>query len=217
MGFVEEIVKKLDGIRASIRVRMEQCLAAGDYRELTDLAGVAEAIDALFRDHLVNFRHRTDGLRHVGTPHEQKWSRGTKVGKRPTAIAEIRQTGAPSEPNHATYPYFVRDGDKLVKIAWSAKDKKEYEHRAPRAAVGSLIEVIGKRVGAGRLFLVDDILPVPAENGDGQLPTYQVYLVLAWLRECGVIEKVGRDQYKLPETVEAERTVKKYWAELASK
>ncbi|CAG0948049.1 hypothetical protein ANRL1_04871 [Anaerolineae bacterium] len=217
MSFVEDIVRQLDDIRASIRARMEHCLTVGDYRELTELAGIAESLDALLRDGLADSSPRNGGLRREGPSSEPGRPRSTKAGRRPTTIVETRQTDAPSVSNHGAYPYFLRDGDKLVKIAWSAKDKKEYEHRAPRTAIGSLIEVIGKKVGARKLFLVDDILPVPDESGDGKLPTYQVYLVLAWLRECGVIEKVGRDQYKLSEASENERTIKKSWMELLSK
>ena len=44
--------------------------------------------------------------------------------------------------------------------------------------------------------MVDDVLLVCDGAGD-QLPSYQVYLALAWLRELGAVKKVGREGYVL--------------------
>ena len=46
----------------------------------------------------------------------------------------------------------------------------------------------------GKIFVVDDLLPVHDAAGE-ELPSYQVYLALAWLRQAGIVEKKGRDGY----------------------
>ena len=39
-------------------------------------------------------------------------------------------------------------------------------------------------------------MPVPDSAG-GEIPSYQVYLTLAWLRHVGAVEKKGRSGYVL--------------------
>lgn len=213
MALVDTIFTELDAVRESIRAMMEQCLACGNYAELAELASLAEAIEGLRREERGKPVHRPDPHPVQGQAVTLKQPRSAKRSRKEWYTTEPTQPQASSAP----YPLFVRDGDKLVKIAWSAKDKKEYEHRAPRSAISSLIDVIASKASSGKLFHVDGILPVPDDDGSGELPTYQVYLVLAWLRECGVIEKVGRDQYKLLDAAQAHKTAKRCWTELVSK
>lgn len=192
---------------------MEQCLADGSYLELAELAGLAEAVEAVLRSTQGKKVDQASLPMRRSAISSGKRSRGKKASGKIKENPDLDVSRADS----GAYPHFVKDGDKLVKIAWSAKDNKEYEHRAPRAAISSLIDAIASKAGAGELFHVDGILPVLDEDGTGQLPTYQVYLVLAWLRECGVIEKVGRDQYKLLDAEQAVKTAKRCWVELVSK
>lgn len=94
------------------------------------------------------------------------------------------------------YPRFERQRDRLIKIGWSKKDGSEYEHRAPLGAVhavASAVVEIGKRK---KCFEVDDALPIKGADGS-EIPSYQTYLVLAWLRESGVVERQGKDGYRL--------------------
>ena len=45
-----------------------------------------------------------------------------------------------------------------------------------------------------KVFDIEGLLPV--QDGAGEdIPGYQIYVVIAWLREAGVIEKKGRDGY----------------------
>ncbi|MGE3180111.1 MAG: hypothetical protein AB7N71_00645 [Phycisphaerae bacterium] len=92
------------------------------------------------------------------------------------------------------YPRFERDCDKLVKVGWSKKAREEYEHRAPRGAVLAFAEHLGSIIPPGRTFVIEELIPVHDVSGD-EIPSYQVYLTLAWLRQAGVVEKKGRDGY----------------------
>ena len=92
------------------------------------------------------------------------------------------------------YPKFVRDEDRLVKIGWSKKNREEYEHRVPREAVLTLLRHLNGSVEEAKVFDIEGLLPV--QDGTGEdVPGYQIYVVVAWLREAGVIEKKGRDGY----------------------
>lgn len=107
--------------------------------------------------------------------------RAQKVKER----AKKRKTG---------YPKFVRDEDRLVKVGWSRKNKAEYEHRVPREAVLGFLRHLDHMAEPARLFEIESLFPIRDSSGE-EIPGYQVYVVVAWLREAGVIEKKGRDGY----------------------
>jgi len=113
-------------------------------------------------------------------------------------------------------PRFERDGDRLVKIAWSKKDRAEYEHRAPLSVVVVLLDAIRERKGEGAVFETPDILPLPGPHRGKEVPSYQAYLALAWLRQEGIIIKHGRNSYILtPNTATPER-IDELWKALPS-
>ena len=107
-------------------------------------------------------------------------------------------TGKRQKPRDAkkkvNYPAFVRDEDRLVKIGWSKKSKDEYEHRIPKDAVMGLLGRLNEVVDPKKIFDIDSLFPVRDSNGE-EVPAYQVYAVIAWLRHISVIEKKGRDGY----------------------
>jgi hypothetical protein len=95
------------------------------------------------------------------------------------------------------YPKFLRDGENLVKIGWSKKDKSPYEHRAPKRVVDLLVETLVRAGRDGRRFTTDDILPLHDPDEGAEIPSYQGYLCLAWLRREKKIEQHGRKGYSL--------------------
>jgi hypothetical protein len=92
------------------------------------------------------------------------------------------------------YPRFERDGDKLVKIGWSKKDRREYEHRAPRDAVFAVAESLQSRIPAGRIFTMEKVLPFKYPDGN-EIPSYQSYLALKWFQAISAVEQKGKDGY----------------------
>ncbi len=92
------------------------------------------------------------------------------------------------------YPRFVRDDDKLVKVGWSKKNKAEYEHRVPRETILTFVRHLDENVEESTKFDIDSLFPVSDGSG-GEVPGYQIYVIIAWLREVDVIEKLGRDGY----------------------
>lgn len=113
------------------------------------------------------------------------------------------------------YPRFFRDGDRLVKVAWSKKERRPYEHRAPRAAVQTLLDAIKKRKGEGKQFEAADVLPLVTPTGE-EYPSYQSYLALSWLRHIGVVTKVGREGYVLKPKVATPEKLDELWSGLAA-
>ncbi len=82
-----------------------------------------------------------------------------------------------------------------MKIGWSKREKAPYEHRAPKRVLQLLVESLLRVGGSGQRFTTDDVLPLREEGTE--IPTYQSYLTLAWLREVGLIVQHGRQGYSL--------------------
>lgn len=91
------------------------------------------------------------------------------------------------------YPHFETQGDRLIKVGWSKKDRSEYEHRTDRD-IASAVSLYLAEVPKDKTFKMDDLLPVEVEGNE--VPLYQAYLVLAWLRDRGAIGKQGKDGYQ---------------------
>jgi hypothetical protein len=193
------VLRILNNAQAELRSLLEEALADSRYTDVAAIARVA------------------DGLAQLGA------SSGSPIGEstisvpltpesRPSAASPSRRT-RPSR----TFPRFEREGDKLVKIAWSKKDRAEYEHKAPRSVIDLLIEAIRNRKGEGAKFEAPDILPLKDSKTRREIPSYQSYLALAWLRHEGVIAKYGRDGYALKPTAARQEHVAELWEALPSR
>lgn len=82
-----------------------------------------------------------------------------------------------------------------AKTAWSKKERTEYEHKAPRGVVDLLAAGIAKKGASARLFTVEDLLPLQYPQDGGEVPGYQVYVALAWLKSTGLVKMHGRRGY----------------------
>ena len=119
-----------------------------------------------------------------------------------------------SRGKRSGYPKFFRRAEELVKVGWSKHDKREYQHKAPHRVVvhtAKAVEGLGSRLN---IFTTDQILPL-SEQGEGtEIPDYQAYLALAWLRHLGLLEKHGRQGYSVAKVPDFVGVVEKAWATL---
>jgi hypothetical protein len=118
-------------------------------------------------------------------------------------------------PNRSSaYPLFFRDGDLLVKVAWSKKERKPYEHRAPFAVVETLLATVQKKWDR-KVFQATNLIPL--RNGPyDQYPSYQCYLALLWLRQLNVVGKRGREGYFLRPKATTPDKLRALWMNLPS-
>ena len=183
MRYKEEANKVVVCAEASLRTLAEQALEARAYAEVAHIASLADALRGVAERSEATVDSAPAAVNVASLRSELPVRRAKRSLKSP---ARARRG----------YPRFERDGDKLVKIGWSKKSREEYEHRAPRAAVEAFTQFLASKVPTGEKFLIEDLLPV-GNGADGELPSYQVYLTLAWLRELGAVKKVGREGYIL--------------------
>jgi len=147
----------LSSTEAQLRSLIEECLRAQNYRDTALVASLAEGVAALAERHN-SLADETSG---IARDEINRTQREPIAGTRP-AFAEplrLRQGGA--------YPQFEREGERLVKIGWSKKDRAVYEHKAPRSAVTAVCTALA---ATAKSFTMDAILPIKdAAGADGQV------------------------------------------------
>lgn len=179
MTAIQDARSVLADAEKSLRDIMQRELKAQRYSELAELAGMADGLAQLAKGR----------LKEPVRPRSVQPSMAKDQSVRPQ-----KQPAKNKSTAKRAYPRFERDGDKLVKVGWSKKAREEYEHRAPRNAVLAVSQHLSEKTSFGGVFVVDNLIPVYDSAGQ-ELPSYQVYLSLAWLRQAGAIEKRGRDGY----------------------
>lgn len=192
---------------AGIRGLIEEAVAERDYRQLGPLAAYASAVALISVDHAPH-----GGLLNADTQSPAEWSGKVRLGlPSPPAVALPEQETSPLVvSNAASYPMFVRAVDRLIKIGWSKKDKAVYEHRASAQAVTAVFLKLAAAARKRGYIKPEDLLPVALEDGS-DVPSYQVYLVLAWLRSLEVLVRHGNDGYKILRKPLNEAEFKKLW------
>jgi hypothetical protein len=200
MGTIQDARGILAGADASLRQLMEAALREQRYSDVAEIAGLADGIARLLQ----------------GRPVEQATPHPSPV---PFTLSMPASSGSPTPKQSAKspksqYPRFERDDDKLVKIGWSKKNKATYEHRSPHEAVIAFARHLSGTVTEGKVFAVEDLLPVPDVANGGEIPAYQVYLTLAWLQHVGAVAKKGRDGYVLRRGGLGNGTLDSFWASL---
>ncbi len=108
------------------------------------------------------------------------------------------------------YPQFFRDSDSLIKVAWSKSSKAEYEHKAAGAVVGQLASALIRASAGNKLVAIDRVLPLKDSEGE-DIPSYQSYLCLAWLRALGLIRQHGRQGYSVKPGCNLESEIAAAW------
>lgn len=92
------------------------------------------------------------------------------------------------------YPKFTfKDGD-LVKTGWSRREQSEYEHRASADTVRAVALAIESMQASNRSVPVDRLLPIIRRDGT-EIPSYQCYLILRWMQDFNLIQKISRGEY----------------------
>jgi hypothetical protein len=114
------------------------------------------------------------------------------------------------------YPRFLREGDSLVKIGWSKSERAEYEHKCPRSVLPLLAAAIAKAGANGKRFGMDKVLPLN-DTDNHEIPAYQVYLALAFLRSVGLLEQHGRQGYTLTTRADIGGVIDRQWGALPNR
>lgn len=114
------------------------------------------------------------------------------------------------------YPKFFRHGDQLIRVAWSKRDRSEYQHKTSQAILRQFADTLSSAGKEGRVFSTDEILPL--QDVDGQpVPAYQVYVCIALLKQAGLIDQHGRQGYSLTRGEDLKKAIDSIWRSLSEK
>jgi hypothetical protein len=179
----ERVSSTIRRAEQDIRGLIAEAATSGDYDLVSNLSAIARRLSALAEEAAANASPTVD------------------VPVAPLALVERKAVGksAPPSARRTTrkdgYPRFEKARDTLVKVGWSKKERSEYIHKAPKPALDAVVQRIAELGRGGRTFTADNLPPVRISGGTDEVPSYQTYVCLAWLREVGVIEQHGREGY----------------------
>lgn len=212
-----EVIRKAE---AELRQWLVRAAENGDYEAVRRVAEWANELQhmmetnvpvemnplpALISDHQPSSRH-FDG---VGAAHRSP-GRHDKAKTNPFVAVSAKGKRA----KKGEYPRFLRDGDELLKLGWSKREKKMYRHKAPKRIVLLVCESLQRVGGKGDRFMMDQIFPIADPKSENEVPSYQAYLSLAWLRKEELVVQHGRQGYSLyPETNLAD-AIEQRWKQL---
>lgn len=204
---VTEAIHLLDDCEKGLRRLVGEAAGEGDYAGVQRIAELAKAVGAL----------AAEGRAASAAPGFLSTAPSDSNGSAPPP----RPQGAPGAGRGKTravsesYPRFFRRGDELVKVGWSKKDRKEYNHRAPRRAIDAVSAAVRQLGGNRRMFTGDKLLPLKDPTGGSRLADYQAYVALAWLKHLGIIEQHGRKTgYTLVPEKQIDSIITAAWPEL---
>jgi len=111
------------------------------------------------------------------------------------------------------YPRFcVREGV-LIRIGWSKKGKREYEHKVPKDVFLYAVKAVASAGSTARgPVTAEDIIGRVTDVTGAPIPSYQVYVAIGLLKQQGCIEQVGREGYMIPNDVDTRAHA--LWADL---
>lgn len=192
MSSLKQVIAILDSAEAELREIVKDALGRGDYSDVAAVTTLAKAVAELRRSvsgsptssygesfFVSNATTRSGSANEASSPGEEL-TRNSSVRSK-----DLEKSG---------YPRFERHAKKLVKLGWSSKDRRVYEHRTPFAAVEEICRHFAERAGSKKLLKIEKLLPMKTDEGE-EIPSYQVYLVLKWLQQHGVVERQGKDGY----------------------
>lgn len=187
----------LSRTESDLRKLLSEAAAAGDYASVVYVAGLARSLTQIIKQPTpATSLHKPATTQTVGTKQAKSRNR--------------------SRQNKSAYPRFARTRDRLVRVAWSKREKKEYEQRAPLSILAALTAEMLAKGSVGRVFTTDELLPVNDQDG-AEVPTYQVYAWIALLKQVGLIEQHGRQGYSIPRPSDFKGSVEAVWRTLPEK
>jgi len=187
---ISATVQALQHAEHQLREQMQTAAKQGDYETLTLITGVAKKVAEL----------ATEVQSASGEPLDSP-----RIPPPPPKLVPPRLLKG--------YPKFFRNGDALVKIGWSKSEKAEYEHRAPIPVLNCVVAAI-EGMSKRQRFPMESVISTIFMPGGAEIPTYQTYLCLAWLRQEALVIQHGRQGYSVKSGIQLSTEVRARFAQL---
>jgi hypothetical protein len=219
MTAVESAHDLLNKTEVNLRDLGAEAAKLGNYDDVVRIAEVAKGLHALATTLRADEDRATavaveDGARRLQRSNKPKNGSSNELTTRRTNGSTKTRRAARRTSRKNGYPRFARRGDDLIKIGWSKGATKEYQHKAPFQVVLALAESLQEKASNGDILATDDFLPEALPNSGEEIPTYQNYVSLAWLRSIGVVTQHGRQGYSADSADSLKQMIKESWSEL---
>ena len=202
----------LSSCEAELQKLAAEAMANGDYDSARRGLELAEQVAGLYELEEPDPKRTQSRQKTSARDSTRQPGRAKTPKKQKSQVVKSRKKPASSK----AYPRFAKDGDKLVKIGWSKRTREEYEHKAPLVAVEAFAAHLRKHTEEGRIFKIDDIMPLADPDSEGELPSYQIYLALGWLRSIDAVSKHGRNGYSAKANAISKKSISQAWDQLPS-
>ena len=194
-NLVKRGVETLGVCERSLQELIGSAAAAPDYGAIMELTAMAKAV--------ADIASSVTGDGSAAAPHPA----GLPAAAEPVRAGARKKAG--------NYPKFLRRGDDLIKIGWSKKGKKVYQHKAHRGVIDVVVAALVKVGQGGKIFITDKLMAAIEPSEGSPVPEYQVYVALAWLKHTGLIDQHGRQGYSVPRAATLRQAVDAAWKETA--
>lgn len=177
-----------------LRHLLQEEVACGRYSNLPALASIADGVsDLITRTEELIPDKAVEG--EAAAPQAAD-SQEAKLKSKTSPIAK-KTTAVQSNKKRKTskYPSYEIGDDWIGKVGWSKRNRKEYRHYASISAAIALAKHIDKTQQPGHVWTVDDLGDVIDSETDEVLPSYQIYLIIGWMRFTDLVLKQGRSGY----------------------
>lgn len=193
--YIKRASRLLEGTEKALRDLVSESAMSGDYSSVVLIAEWAKSLHQLLQE---------SGTANSGN------------GKLSTATKQLKKntTSKPaSRPAINDYPRFLQQGNELIRVAWSKREKREYRHKAPYSAVEAVARAMHEKGVEGRVFSTDDFLPL--RDGEAtDIPNYQAYVAIALFKHTGLIDQHGRQGYSIRQPHDFRNAVETLWRNL---
>lgn len=202
MDALKQAITLLQETESKLRGLLSNAATAGDYATVVRIAAWARGLSDL-----VNGTSGVPGNRTA----LQSDAPARKDGRSSTEIPKTKHS-APKQAQK-TYPIFLRHDDQVVRLAWSKREKKEYRHKVPLAALKTLTKTMAEKGADGRVISTDQFLPIRDAAGV-EIPNYQSYVGISLLKHTGLIDQHGRQGYSIPRIADFKDAAEAVWKKL---
>ncbi len=221
MSLIQEAAAALSRAEQELQALLAKAAEHAQYDQVQVLAGIARELRSIkersaagARDFATPPSTTPTVSDPQATPDARSRARTSNVGRGQSAR---RRKGSRRVKRSPEYPRFLREGDSLVKIGWSKKDRATYEHKAPQRILKLVLDRLLHAGRSGRRFTTEDIIPLRDPDSGTDVPTYQVYLAIAWLRTMGLMVQHGRQGYSLPPRCDVPAVTEERWKSLTAR
>lgn len=210
---LEEAREVLLRAEQEIQSLIRRAVELREYEEVPNLAGLAQRLSLLITENTAQVTNSPSAC-----PTKTDDGRMAK-GEDLVQVTSTDRTASAEDAIARTalsdhYPRYSRKDNALVKTALSSDGVSTYEHRVGKVVLDAILQRMAMRLHSKRSLLTAESLSDMACKDGHCIPSYQIYLVLGWLKREGILRQHGRKGYSSTRSAHLGRDAEHAWCKL---